>query len=130
MTMAAGKSDGKAERMPLTARRSPNDAAMAAMSKAACCARWLHMTHDRVGADEFPLTQEFLSRMLGVRRATVNSVVRGMQRAGLIDYTRGKITTLNRRGLEAASCMCYQIIGGEHDRLFEQYARDTDAGRR
>jgi CRP-like cAMP-binding protein len=79
--------------------------------------RWLLMTQDRVGKDKFPLTQEFLSQMLGVRRASVSVVASTIQRAGLITYTRGKITILDREGLEAASCECYAIIKEEFERL-------------
>src|SRR5262249_14566651 len=55
------------------------------------CCRWLLMTHERVGDDEFPLTQEFLAQMLGVRRASISSVARRLQKTGLIRYSRGKI---------------------------------------
>lgn len=81
------------------------------------CSRWLLMTQDRVGKDQFPLTQEFLSQMLGVRRASVTVVSGILQKAGLIQYTRGKITILDRVGLEAASCECYSIIKAEYDHL-------------
>lgn len=81
------------------------------------CARWLLMTHDRVGTDKFPMTQEFLSQMVGVRRARVNTVARIFQRAGLIRYARGTITVLDRKGLEEASCECYRVIKDEYDRL-------------
>jgi CRP-like cAMP-binding protein len=75
------------------------------------CARWLLMTHDRVGmAPEFPLTQEFLSYMLGVRRATVTEAANALKRDGLIQYSRGHITVLNRQGLEAAACECYAVV--------------------
>src|SRR5260370_38517800 len=74
------------------------------------CARWLLMTHDRARQDTFPLTQEFLSHMLGVRRATVNLAIGGLKKAGFIRYVRGKITMVDRPGLEAASCTCYQAI--------------------
>ena len=74
------------------------------------CARWLLMTHDRAGEDTFPLTQEFLSHMLGVRRATVNVATGMLKKAGFIRYVRGKITITDRRGLETASCNCYQAI--------------------
>ena len=83
------------------------------------CAHWLLMTADRVGNSEFPLTQEFLGQMLGVRRATVNEVQRTLQQAGLIRYSRGHITILDRAGLEAMSCECYGVIRTEYDRLLE-----------
>lgn len=79
--------------------------------------RWLLMTQDRVGQDEFPLTQEFLSKMLSVRRPTVSMTASILQKAGLICYSRGKITILDREGLEASSCECYGIITAEFDRL-------------
>jgi CRP-like cAMP-binding protein len=75
--------------------------------------RWLLMMHDRVDADSFPLTQEFLAQMLGVRRPTVNLAGTSLQRAGLIRYTRGKITIVNRKALEEASCECYFHIRDE-----------------
>ena len=74
------------------------------------CARWLLMTHDRAGQDTFPLTQEFLSHMLGVRRATVNVATGMLKKAGFIRYVRGKLTVIDRAGLESASCECYQAI--------------------
>jgi CRP-like cAMP-binding protein len=81
------------------------------------CARWLLMTHDRVRAAQFALTQEFLSEMLGVRRAGVSEVASRLQEAGLIKYSRGIITILNRSGLEEVSCECYAVIKQEYDRL-------------
>jgi CRP-like cAMP-binding protein len=83
------------------------------------CARWLLMTHDRVDADRFELTQEFLAQMLGVRRPTVNVAARMLQQAQLIRYSRGKITVLDRQGLESAACECYRIIRQEYDRLLD-----------
>lgn len=80
--------------------------------------RWLLMTQDRVGQDEFPLTQEFLSQMLGVRRPTVSMSASILQKAGLIRYSRGNITILDREGLEASSCECYKIIQADFERLF------------
>jgi len=82
------------------------------------CARWLLMTHDRVGRDEFVLTQEFLCQMLGLRRATVSEVASSMQRAGLIRYTRGRISIIDRHALETACCECYGVICAEHGRMF------------
>jgi CRP-like cAMP-binding protein len=78
-------------------------------------ARWLLMTNDRLGVEEFPLTQEFLSTMLGVRREGVSKAAAALQSARLIRYSRGMITVLNRRGLEAKSCHCYAIIKAETD---------------
>lgn len=69
--------------------------------------KWLLMTHDRVDSDNFPLTQQFLSQMLGVRRPTVSLAGGALQRAGLIRYTRGRVTIIDRAGLEEASCECY-----------------------
>lgn len=76
-------------------------------------ARWLLMTHDRVGADEFPLTQEFLSHMLGVRREGVSRAAGDLQKRKLISYSRGHLKVLDRQGLEATSCGCYEIIRDE-----------------
>jgi len=81
------------------------------------CARWLLQTQDRVGRAEFPLTQEFLAVMLGVRRTSVTDVARQLQQGGLIRYHRGLIHVLDRPGLEAASCECYGIIVRETERL-------------
>ena len=74
------------------------------------CARWLLMSHDRVACDEIPLTQEFLAQMLGVRRPGVTVAIGILERAGLINHGRGRITVTNRKGLEAASCECYGAI--------------------
>lgn len=78
-------------------------------------ARWLLMTSDRLGMEEFRLTQEFMSSMLGVRREGVNRAAGALQTAKLIRFSRGVITILNRRGLEATSCVCYAIIKSESD---------------
>lgn len=75
--------------------------------------RWLLMSHDRVGRDEFPITQEFLGQMLGARRATVTLSAGLLQRAGLIRYHRGHVEILDREGLEGTSCECYQVIRDE-----------------
>lgn len=81
------------------------------------CARWLLQTHDRVDGDSFALTHEFLAQMLGVHRPTVSVAAAMLQKAGLVDYIRGHITIVDRKGLEAASCTCYRIIKDEYDRL-------------
>ncbi|HEV7472449.1 MAG TPA: Crp/Fnr family transcriptional regulator [Pyrinomonadaceae bacterium] len=76
-------------------------------------ARWLLMTHDRMGDDEFQLTQEFLSNMLGVRREGVSKAAGKLQKRKLIRYSRGRLKVLDRPGLEATSCGCYEIIRSE-----------------
>jgi CRP-like cAMP-binding protein len=81
------------------------------------CSRWLLLCQDRVESEEFRLTQEFLSQMLGVRRASVSVVAAILQKAGLIRYSRGKITICDRPGLEATSCECYRVVKEEFDRL-------------
>jgi len=81
------------------------------------CARWMLLTHDRVGTDEFPLTQEFLSQMLGVRRASVTAVAGLLQRAGFIRYRRDRVAVTDRLGLEGACCECYAALREVFDRL-------------
>lgn len=82
------------------------------------CPRWLLMTHDRVEGDEFQLSQDLMSVMLGVRRQSVTVVARTLQAAGLITYKHGKVRILDRSGLESASCECYAIIRSKFDALF------------
>jgi CRP-like cAMP-binding protein len=84
--------------------------------------RWMLMTHDRMQSDEFLLTQKFLAMMLGVQRTGVTAAARGVQVAGLIRYTRGNVTILDRRGLERLSCECYAISRLEFDRLLGERA--------
>jgi CRP-like cAMP-binding protein len=81
------------------------------------CARWLLLTHDRAGADTFPLTQDLLAEMLAVRRATVNLAIGILKKAGFIRYTRGRMTIIDRAGLESVACPCYEIIRQEYKRL-------------
>lgn len=81
------------------------------------CARWLLMTRDRVDRDEFRLTQEYLATMLGVRRATVTGAALMLHRAGLIEYSRGRVTILDRDGLEKVSCECYDVVRKRYDLL-------------
>jgi CRP-like cAMP-binding protein len=80
--------------------------------------RWLLTTHDRVGADEFHLTQEFLAQMLGVRRPSVTVAAGQLQKAGLIAYQRGRIRIADRAGLEARACECYESLRRDLERLF------------
>ena len=68
------------------------------------------MTHDRMDSNEFPLTQESLALMLGVRRQSITAVAKSFSDAGLIRYRWGHLTILNRPGLEARVCACYQVI--------------------
>ena len=81
--------------------------------------RWLLMSHDRVGVDEFSITHEFLGQMLGSRRATVTLSAGILQAAGLIRYHRGLVTVIDRPGLEAVSCECYGVIKDELDRVIQ-----------
>ena len=81
------------------------------------CARWLLMTHDRVASDQFPMTQDFLAQMLGVRRATVSAVASALQRQDLIRYRRGRMHVLDRKGLEDASCECYATVKAKQEHL-------------
>lgn len=78
------------------------------------CARWLLMTHDRAGADEFPLTQDFLAEMMGTRRAAVNIALATFRRAGAIDYVYRHIKIMDRKLLESFSCPCYELIRRTH----------------
>jgi len=81
------------------------------------CARWLLMSHDRVGRDRFDLTQEFLAGMLGVRRPGVTVAMGVLEKAGLIKHGRGYITVVDRAGLEKASCECYRTIRARQGKL-------------
>ena len=81
------------------------------------CARWLLMTHDRVHGDTFELTHEFMSLMLGVRRAGVTVAMGLLQGAEIVRYTRGHVTVIDRPRLEEAACGCYHITRASLDRI-------------
>src|SRR4051812_16091357 len=81
------------------------------------CARWLLMSHDRVGRDSFDLTQEFLAEMLGVRRPGVTVAMGILEKSGLIAHSRGNITIVDRAGLERVSCECYRTIRARQAKL-------------
>jgi CRP-like cAMP-binding protein len=82
------------------------------------CARWLLMTADRVGSNEFPLTQEFLAAMLGVRRPSVTVAAGLLQQAGLIQYRRGFLTITDRERLEQSACEDYRLTRQIYERLY------------
>jgi CRP-like cAMP-binding protein len=73
-------------------------------------ARWLLMTRDRLGREEFRLTHDFLSHMLGVRRVGVTEAATALQERGLIGYQRGEIKIMDSPGLEGAACTCYELV--------------------
>jgi CRP-like cAMP-binding protein len=80
-------------------------------------ARWLLSCADRVGSDRFPLKQEFMAQMLGVRRATVSEAASALQERELVRYRRANIEILDRPGLMAAACSCYRIVRDEFEKL-------------
>ncbi len=79
--------------------------------------RWLLLSHDRLASDELTMTQELIANMLGVRREGVTVAAGRLQAAGLIRYHRGRITIIDRAGLEARACECYQVVRNEFERL-------------
>ncbi|MDJ0647273.1 MAG: Crp/Fnr family transcriptional regulator [Xenococcaceae cyanobacterium MO_188.B19] len=83
-------------------------------------ARWLLLARDGVGQDNLPVTQKSISLMLGVRRASITEVAISLQKAGIINYTRGEITITNPKELEVAACECYDNIKAEYTRLLGQ----------
>ncbi|MEH1829946.1 MAG: Crp/Fnr family transcriptional regulator [Nostoc sp.] len=82
-------------------------------------ARWLLTLSDRLESEDFPLTQEFIAQMLGVRRSGVTVAASSLSRTGMIRYQRGHISILNREDLKATSCECYRVIQNEFARLLE-----------
>jgi CRP-like cAMP-binding protein len=82
------------------------------------CCRWLLMAHDSAQSDTFPITQEFLAMMLGVQRTGVTLTTLSLQKVGLIRNWRGRVTIVDRRGLEATTCECYGALRRELDSLF------------
>ena len=84
------------------------------------CARWLLTMRDRLHADHFPMSQEFLAMLLGVRRTGVTAAALDLRRRKLIEYRYGRINILDRAGLEAAACECYAIIRELHDRFLRE----------
>ena len=105
------------------------NALMAMLAQGAACnrshtleqrmCRWLLMTRDRVDSDDFPLTQEFLAQMLGVRRPSVSLTGATLQRAGFIKYSRGRITILDRPAIEEASCECFAFVQRQFDKALD-----------
>jgi CRP-like cAMP-binding protein len=79
--------------------------------------RWLLLTHDRTRADEMTMTHEMISHMLGVRRAGITEAAKRLSDMGLIRYARGRVTFVDRQGLEAQVCECYRVVKQEYDRL-------------
>ena len=86
-------------------------------------ARWLLMASDRLPADEFRLTQEFLAQMLAVRRPYLNAAAQHLRRSGYISYHRGQIRLLDRSALEATACEDYRVLRAEYARLLVPVAR-------
>lgn len=82
--------------------------------------RWLLMSLDRLPSDELDMTQELIANMLGVRREGVTEAAGKLQKSGLIKYSRGHITVLNRAGLEARVCECYAVVRKESERLLPE----------
>jgi CRP-like cAMP-binding protein len=86
-------------------------------------ARWLLMQHDRAEQDEFPMTHEFLALMLGTRRPSISVAAGVLQKSGAVRYVHGRVTVLDRAGLEAAACECYGVVREQSDELLGAPAR-------
>jgi CRP-like cAMP-binding protein len=88
--------------------------------------RWLLLSLDRLQGPELVMTQELIANMLGVRREGVTEAALKLQKAGLIQYTRGRITVLNRAGLESRTCECYAVVKREYERLLPLRPHNSD----
>ncbi len=82
--------------------------------------RWLLLSHDRLPSNRLIMTQDLIANMLGVRREGITHAAKRLQKAGFIKYVRGDMTIVDRKGLEAEVCECYQVVRSEYDRLFPQ----------
>ena len=92
------------------------------------CCRWMLMVADRLDRETFELTHDFIAQMLGVRRASVTEALGALEKRGLIKTSRGRIALVDRPGLEATVCECYQVIRGAVARLFDGAGDDQRAG--
>jgi CRP-like cAMP-binding protein len=110
----------------LLAQMMQSVACNALHSAEARCARWLLTIQDRVDGPSIPMTQEALAEMLGVQRTTVTAVVKILLARGLIRYSRGRVEVVNRRGIEAVSCECYEAVESHFARLLP---KDADAAK-
>jgi CRP-like cAMP-binding protein len=81
--------------------------------------RWFLMVHDRVGSDDIQLTQQFVAQMLGVRRPSVTVAASMLQKAGFVRYSRGRLHIVDRKGLEAGACECYQAVRRRAEDIFK-----------
>jgi CRP-like cAMP-binding protein len=113
-----GKLQGLLLRYSLTLLKQVSQTAACNRNLGERLAHWLLLCQDRVGGSELRLTQEFLAQMLGTRRSRVSEAAIILQGAGLIRYSRGTITILDRQGLEEFVCECYRAVKDEFDRLF------------
>ena len=90
------------------------------------CCRWLLIAHDNALQDTFPLTHEFLAMMLGVQRSGVSIAASALRKAKLIDYRRGEVAILDRKGLEDGACECYASIQTELERIYASRPRGAE----
>jgi CRP-like cAMP-binding protein len=84
---------------------------------------WLLLMHDRIQTDKFRITQDFLSKMLGVRREAVSKSAANLQQRNLIEYSRGTVSIINRTALEEAACKCYAVLKEEYEKMIENLDR-------